>query len=227
MFTKTALSKFNSTLNEKTGGFYEIIINDSRLALPKFGDKITKVAFDPELGLTNPDATILDAGHPLVRKLIQMVKSEFFSNNGTYGRSAYYFSENCDAVNFVYNVLVRFTAGLKEKRVIEELIQIKIDNYSGNESLAADLKPTMTTTTMTQSELSEYLNEALNHESLSKLIDLKIKARRQKLIEERRELYKKILIDSKNADQPEWLDEMIYIEEAGFDLLTATIVLPK
>ncbi len=227
MFTKTALSKFNSTLNEKTGGFYEIIINDSRLTLPKFGDKITKVAFDPELGLTNPDATILDAGHPLVRKLIQLVKSEFFSNNGTYGRSAYYFSENCDAVNFVYNVLVRFTAGLKEKRVIEELIQIKIDSYSGNESLAADLKPTMTTTTMTQSELSEYLNEALNHESLSKLIDSKIKARRQKLIEERRELYKKILIDSKNADQPEWLDEMIYIEEAGFDLLTATIVLPK
>jgi hypothetical protein len=80
---------------------------------------------------------------------------------------------------------------------------------------------------MTQSELSEYLIDALKHESLGKLIDSKIKERRQNLIEERRELYKKILIDSKNADQPEWLDEMIYIEEAGFDLLTATIVLPK
>ena len=123
--------------------------------------------------------------------------------------------------------MVRFTAGLKEKRVIEELIQIKIDSYSGKESIIGDLKPTMTTTTMTQSELSEYLSDALKHESLGKLIDSKIKERRQNLIEERRELYKKILIDSKNADQPEWLDEMIYIEEAGFDLLTATIVLPK
>jgi SNF2 family DNA or RNA helicase len=227
LFTKSALNKFGSTLNEKTGGFFEIIINDNRLILPKFGDRITKVTFDPEIGLTNPDAIILDAGHPIIRKLIQLVKSEFFSNNGTYGRSSYYFSESCESVIFVYNILVRFTAGLKEKRVIEELIQIQIDSYSSKEIAISDLKPCMTTRTLSQGELSEYLKEALNHESLNNMIDNNIKKRRQKLIEERRELYKKILIDSKNANQPEWLDEMIYIEEAGFDLLTATIVLPK
>lgn len=227
MFTKTALSKFGSVLNEKTGGFYEIIINDSRLILPKFGDKIYKVAFDPELGLTNPDATILDAGHPIIRKLIQLVKSEFFSDSGIYGRSAYYFSDNCESVIFTYNFLVRYTAGLKEKRVIEELIHLKIDSYTGRESILSDLKPAMTTRVLSQNELREYLKDALQHESLQTIIDNKIKVRRQNLIEERRELYKKILIDSKNANQPEWLDEMIYIEEAGFDLLTTTIVLPK
>jgi superfamily II DNA or RNA helicase len=227
IFTKTALSKFGSILNEKIGGFYEIIINDARLLLPKYGDKITKVAFDPELGLTNPDATILDAGHPIIRKLIQLVKSEFFNNSGTYGRSAYYFSDNCESVIYIYNFLVRFTVGLKEKRVIEELIQFKVDSYIGKESVLSDLKPAMTTRVLSQNELSEYLKDALMHESLESIIDAKIKIRRQKLIEERRELYKKILIESKNSNQPEWLDEMIYIEEAGYDLLTATIVLPK
>jgi hypothetical protein len=95
------------------------------------------------------------------------------------------------------------------------------------ESILSDLKPAMTTRVLSQNELGDYLKDALQHESLQTIIDKKIKIRRQNLIEERRELYKKILIDSKNANQPEWLDEMIYIEEAGFDLLTTTIVLPK
>jgi len=46
------------------------------------------------------------------------------------------------------------------------------------------------------------------------------------LIAERQELYKKILVESKNTEQPNWLDDIIYIEEAGHDLLTITIINP-
>ncbi|MBK8699800.1 MAG: hypothetical protein IPN29_09795 [Saprospiraceae bacterium] len=54
----------------------------------------------------------------------------------------------------------------------------------------------------------------------------KIKERRFKLIEERQELYNKILIESKDAKQPAWLNDIIHIEEAGHDLLTLTIIQP-
>jgi hypothetical protein len=225
-FVKAALSRFNSALIDKGSGFYEITINDSRLILQRFGDNIKKVTFDPELALTNPDSIILDAGHPFVRKMIELVKAEFFTNKGLYGRNAYFFSDEVESVTWHYNFLVRFTVGLKEKRVIEELISIAVDSYS--EKLISNniFTPAQTTRSISQSDVTEQVNDALEFKELDKLIDQKIKERRYKLIEERQELYNKILLDSKSTKQPEWLNDIIHIEEAGHDLLTLTIIQP-
>jgi hypothetical protein len=74
--------------------------------------------------------------------------------------------------------------------------------------------------------LSEQINEGLAFKGLDKLINDKIKERRIKLIDERQELYNKILVDSKDTKQPDWLNDIIHIEEAGHDLLTLTIIQP-
>ena len=226
IFVKAALSRFNSALIDKGSGFYEIALNDARLILQRFGDNIKKITFDPELALTNPDAVILDAGHPFVRKLIEFVKAEFFTNRGLYGRNAYFFCKEVESVVYHYNFLVRFTVGLKEKRVIEELISIAVDCYLEKELPNSVFIPAQTTRSISQTDLTEQVNEALSFKSLDKLIEGRIKERRFKLIEERQELYKKILVESKNTEQPTWLDDIIYIEEAGHDLLTVTIIQP-
>jgi hypothetical protein len=127
-----------------------------------------------------------------------------------------------DGVNF----LVRFTVGLKEKRVIEELISIGVDSYSENVISNKSFIPAQTTRSVSQSDVTEQINDALEFKGLDILIDKKIKERRYKLIEERQELYNKILVDSKNTKQPEWLNDIIHIEEAGHDLLTLTIIQP-
>jgi SNF2 family DNA or RNA helicase len=226
IFVKSALARFNSALIDKGSGFYEMTINDDRLVLQRFGDTIKKVTFDPELGLTNPDAVILDAGHPFVRKLIELVKAEFFTNKGLYGRNAYFFNDEVESVHYQYNFLVRFTVGIKEKRVIEELVTLTVDSYSDKEINNSNFSPANTTRNLSQSDFTEYINEALKLASLDKIIQGKIKELRFKLINERQELYKKILIESKNSSQPTWLDDIIYIEEAGYDLLTVTIIQP-
>ncbi|SFF27460.1 helicase-related protein [Flavobacterium xueshanense] len=226
IFVKSALARFNSALIDKGSGFYEITINDDRLVLQRFGDTIKKVTFDPELGLTNPDAIILDAGHPFVRKLIELVKAEFFTNKGLYGRNAYFFSDEVESVHYNYNFLVRFTVGIKEKRVIEELVSLTVDSYSDKEISNTNFSPATTTRNLSQSDFTEYINEALQLASLDKIIQNKIEELRFKLINERQELYKKILIESKNSSQPTWLDDIIYIEKAGYDLLTVTIIQP-
>jgi superfamily II DNA or RNA helicase len=225
-FVKAALSRFNSALIDKGSGFYEITINDARLILQRFGDNIKKVTFDPELALTNPDAIILDAGHPFVRKMIELVKAEFFTNKGLYGRNAYFFCNEVEAVTWHYNFLVRFTVGLKEKRVIEELISIAVDSYSETSLTNTNFTPAQTTRSIAQADVTEQINDALSFNGLDKLIDGKIKERRIKLIEERQELYNKILVDSKDTKQPDWLNDIIHIEEAGHDLLTLTIIQP-
>lgn len=226
IFVKSALARLNSALIDKGAGFFEININDSRLILQRFGDTIKKVTFDPELALTHPDAIILDAGHPLVRKMIEFVKAEFFTNKGLYGRNAYFFSEEVDSVTWQYNFLCRFTVGLKEKRVIEELITIAVDSYSEKAIPNTNFSPAQTTRNLPQADLTEQVNEALSFNGLDKLVEEKIKERRYKLIEERQELYNKILVESKEAKQPAWLNDIIHIEEAGYDLLTLTIIQP-
>ena len=122
--------------------------------------------------------------------------------------------------------MVRFTVGLKEKRVIEELISIAVDSYSEKVLPVTQFIPAQTTRSIVQADLTEQINEALAFKGLDKLINDKIKERRIKLIEERQELYKKILVESKNTEQPSWVDDIIHIEEAGHDLLTLTIIQP-
>lgn len=225
-FVKAALSRFNSALIDKGSGFYEITINDARLILQRFGDNIQKVTFDPELALTNPDAIILDAGHPFVRKMIELVKAEFFTNKGLYGRNAYFFCNEVEAVTWHYNFLVRFTVGIKEKRVIEELISIAVNSYSEKVLPNTNFTPAQTIRSISQPDITEQINDALAFQGLDKLIDGKIIERKIKLIEERQELYNKILVDSKDTKQPDWLNDIIHIEEAGYDLLTLTIIQP-
>ena len=226
LFVSAALGNFHSALIDKGSGFYEITINDPRLIIQKYGDTIKKVTFDPELALTNPDAIILDAGHPLVRKLIELVKATFFSNKGMYGRVASIFCNDVSAVVYQYHFLVRYTVGLKEKRVIEELISVAIDSYHEKELPVSSFAPAQTTRNVSQSDLTEHINEAIAFVGLNKLIEQKIADRRFQLIEERRELYNKILVDSKNTKQPDWLKDIIYIEPAGHDLLSLTIIQP-
>jgi hypothetical protein len=155
-----------------------------------------------------------------------LVKAEFFTDKGLYGRNAYFFSSEVDTVVYLYNFLVRYTVGLKEKRVIEELITIAVDSYSEKALSNTQYTPAQTTRSLSQSDLTEQINEALNFSGLDQLIEARIKERRFKLIEERQELYKKILVESKNTEQPAWLDDIIHIEEAGHDLLTITIIQP-
>jgi SNF2 family DNA or RNA helicase len=225
-FVRSALSRFASGMTDKGGGFYEINLNDLRLQTPKFPSPLKKVTFDPELALMHPDAIILDAGHPVVRKLIEVVKADFFTTKGLYGRNAYFYSDKVDTVVYRYNYLVRFTAGLREKRVIEELVSFAVDSFSEKVLPVSELTPVKTTRQLDAADLAEQIEEALELPELDTVLAEKVKERRLKLIDERQELYKKILVESKNTDQPAWLDDIIHIEEAGHDLLTITIIQP-
>jgi superfamily II DNA or RNA helicase len=229
IFVKSTASFFGSVIHDRKDGFQDIVITDSRLELPKYGARIEKITFDPEIGLTHPDAMVLEIGHPFVRRLIEVVKNEFFGKNGIYGRNAWYFSEKAEAVTFVYNVLVRFTVGLREKRVIEELLTFGFNGFDQkelDEKTIPALLPANTTETIEDELFREYIQMALEFPNFSKILEQKIELRRIKLITERQELYKKIIKESDDTQKTSWIDDMIYIEKAGADLLTVSIVLP-
>jgi superfamily II DNA or RNA helicase len=228
-FVKATATFFKSVLVDRKDGFQDIKINDPRLELPQYGDKLSKITFDPEIGLTHPDATMLEIGHPFVRRLIEIVKSEFFGKNGIYGRNAWYYSSQVTSVCMLYNVLVRYTVGLREKRVIEEMLTFGFDGFTQKEleeAFIRKLAAANTTETLSESDFKDYMEEAINFPDFTKIVNQKIEERRLKLIAERQELYKKIIKETESTDEASWIDNEIFIDKAGADLLTITIVLP-
>lgn len=228
-FIESGLKKFNSGIQQRTDGFYNMVLNDNRLIIPKYGSKIEKVSFDPEDGLTDPDVIVIEIGHPLVRRLIDLVKAEFFINKGSYGRNAYYFSDKVDSVHFIYHALIRYIVGYKDKRVIEELVSFGIDSYSGKpmpDNLLKEIVAARTTRSVDANDLKEMLNDALKSSVYQPSLAAKAEEKKVKLIEERQELYKKIVRETESKEYANWADEMIHIQEVGADLLTVTIVYP-
>lgn len=228
-FVKSTATFFKSMLIDRKDGFQDLKINDPRLELPQYGDKLTKITFDPEIGLTHPDATVLEIGHPFVRRLIEIVKSEFFGKNGIYGRNAWYYSNQVSSVCILYNVLVRYTVGLREKRVIEEMLTFGFDGSNQielDEEFIRKLSPGNTTETLSENDFKDFMEEAINFPNFTKILVEKIEGRRLKLISERQELYKKIIKETDSTDEALWIDDEIYIDKAGADLLSITIVLP-
>lgn len=70
------------------------------------------------------------------------------------------------------------------------------------------------------------MEEAINFPDFKKIMNQKIEERRLKLIAERQELYKKIIKETESTDEASWIDNEIFIDKAGADLLTITVVLP-
>jgi superfamily II DNA or RNA helicase len=229
-FVKSALGRFNSALKKRKDDFFDIILNDVRLELPKYGKEIKKVTFDPKKGLQYPDSIVLEVGNPIVRKLIEIVKGDFFNNNGDYGRTAYFISDEVEMITFIYHILARFTIGHENKRVIEELITFGVNSFEEtlimNEQVL-QINPATTTEARTKDEVKEAVEDALSLSVWEEYRDEAVKERKRKLTRERMELFKKIIIDSASSEQPEWLDNMIHIEDAGTDLLAVTVVYPK
>jgi len=229
-FVISALKKFKCSLESIGPSFYKFVLNDPRLIVAKYGNSLEPVSFDPEVGLTHPDAIILEVGHPFVKRLINIVKAEFFEKEGAYGRTAYYYSEKVKSVVFLYNVLVRFTVGVTKKRVIEELITFGID-YLSKKQIDSEafnqIMPTQTTEQLDEKHFRELLKAGLKDNFYTSIMNKSIEDKKLKLIQERQELAHKIIRETTSDDEAKWVKELQQIDLASLDVLSITVVMPK
>jgi len=109
------------------------------------------------------------------------------------------------------------------------MLTFGFDGYSQNEleeSFIKTLVPSPTTEVLSEEDFRDLMEEAINFPDFAKIMNRKIEERRLKLIAERQELYKKIIKETDNTNEASWIDDIIFIEKAGADLLTITVVLP-
>ncbi|MEA3350501.1 MAG: helicase-related protein, partial [Chloroflexota bacterium] len=214
-FVRSGLDRFGCTMRSNDDGTWRIVISNPKLSLAGMSDTIEQSTFNPKLGLNNPEVEVLDLGHPLVRRLMDLIKVETLEadeqdETNFYGRTAVVMVPEVDEMTALYHLLIRFVAGQQSARILEDLIPVAIPLY-GPQALTAKEARRLTRAkaspgTLTDGESRQVLKEALERNDRDELLESQIEARRQALIARRQELYDDMATDAK------WLEDEVNLE---------------
>ncbi|HNT77661.1 MAG TPA: helicase-related protein, partial [Anaerolineae bacterium] len=120
-FVFSGLNRFGCGVADNGDGTVKIVLQNPALQTAALGSVIARATFDAELGLADPDVTVLDLGHPLVRRLIEVVKQHGFVGDASaqrfvvgasapfhYGRTSYKVTPDVAEVMAVFTLLARY-----------------------------------------------------------------------------------------------------------------------
>jgi hypothetical protein len=228
-FVRQALAFYHCTVQEERDKSLTLLLPEPRLQLPGIGNELRKAIFSPEMALADPELTVLDIGHPLVRRLIEVAKEDFFKAGARSGRAVAMVLSGLKEVTIHYRYLARFAGG-KTEAVLEELIDVAFPVY-GNTALTPEeigefLSATPGQRQPRQDECQPHFEEAWKSAIRDKATAAAIERRRGELVKERMELRDRLKKDAKDVDTS-WLDGAEKIKIVSQDLLTATLYLPR
>ncbi|NLE99979.1 MAG: DEAD/DEAH box helicase [Anaerolineales bacterium] len=229
-FVFSGLNRFGCTVEEQPDGAWRILISHPALQTASVGARIERAKFDAELALNDPDATLLDVGHPLVRRLIEEVKQNAFRQAEDYGRTAYLVTPDTGEVTALFHLLVRHVVNTKPTSIVEELLPVAVSVYGAGvaatgEQIAHLVRARPMGQTRTEPEVREALADALSIEGLDNLLGEAVNARRQELVAERRRMREQ-MEQAASAQPADWLAGIDDLAPGSFDLLTVTVLFP-
>ncbi|MBE9507182.1 MAG: SWF/SNF helicase family protein [Chloroflexi bacterium] len=242
-FLFSGLNRFGCSVAENADGSWRILITNPALQTASVGQVIERATFDPEWALDDPDVTLLDVGHPLVRRLVEEVKQDAFREKGNhkgcpYGRTAYVVTPDVDEVTALFHLLARYVVNTEPTSIVEELLPVAVPVYGGEWSVLDGQHTSLTgeevrrllevqssAETRTGSEVQEVLTDALGMRGLERLLNDAVEARRRELIAERCSMRQQ-MEQREGTRTAEWLQGIDDLLPGSFDLLTVTVYYP-
>jgi len=233
-FVWSGLNRYGCQVRDNEDGTWRIVIGNRDLQSASVGQVIERATFDAELGLDDPDVTVLDMGHPLVRRLIEVVKQGAFRAGGEdtrhYGRTAYLVTKDVEEVTALFHLVVRYVVGTEPASIIEELLPVALPVY-GEGVLDEDatlrlLEAQATAPMRADDEVQETLADALAIYGLDELLVAAVEARRRALAGERREMRQQMERQA-GAGMSEWLRGMDDLASGSYDVLAITLLYPS
>jgi hypothetical protein len=229
-FLFSGLNRFGCSVAENADGSWRILITNPALQTASMGEVIERATFNPEWALDDPDVTLLDVGHPLVRRLIEEVKQNAFREVEHYGRTAYVVTPDANEVTALFHLLVRYVVNTEPTSIVEELLPVAVPVYSG-EPLDAEetrqlLQVSLSSETRTEGEVRETLSDVLGIEGLECLLEDTVETRRRELVAERRSMRQQ-MEQREGAQAAEWLRGIDDLSSGSFDLLAVAVLYPE
>ncbi|MCP4535875.1 MAG: DEAD/DEAH box helicase [Chloroflexi bacterium] len=224
-------------------GSWRILINNPALQTASVGEVIERATFDPEWALDDPDVTLLDVGHPLVRRLVEVVKQNAFreglfcedrpsqDRGEHYGRTAYIVTPDVDEVTAVFHLLARYVVNTEPTSIVEELLPAAVLVYGDQPSVIRGQQVTRlleaqpSPETRIEAEVQEVLADALTIDGLDALLEGAVETRRQELVAERT-LMRQQMEQREGAQVAGWLRGIDDLLPGSSDLLTVTVLFP-
>ncbi len=224
-FVHSGLNRFNCALTHNPDGTFKISIQHPDLKLPGLPDLIKSATFDPNKGLESPGTEVLDLGHPLVRRLMDLIKQETFNlEGGSYGRSAGLLTEDVQQMTAVITLLVRFVTHTTPKQIFEDLVSLGVHIYSEDaiapHKLEALLSAQPAPGFLPPSDVGEALQDLFTRDDLHNLIEDRIQDRQREVIATRKTFRQSL------KREIAWLGESDNIEVGSWDILAVNILWP-
>lgn len=228
-FVFSGLDRFGCRVNENPDGSWRIAVSNPALQTASVGRTIERATFDAEKGIGDPDITVLDTGHPLVRRLIEEVKQGAFRDKQHYGRTAYLVTPDVSEVTALFHLLARYVVNTEPKSIVEELLPVALPVYGGasldREAVHRLLQAKPSAATLRDAEVREMLKDALGLKGLDGILAGTVEARRQELVAERRSMREQ-LVRQQGTQAAEWMRGIDDLSPGSFDVLTLTILYP-
>lgn len=184
-----------------------------------------RATFDPTVGQDDPSVDVLDLAHPVVRRLIDLVRDEGIGDMDTLqrGRVSGYAHPAASEVIAVLHVLARYVTDSTPPVLLEELIPVAFPVWSDDPSLLrgpaleAILGAERAPGSMTHLDLVEAATRALMNAESQALIEKALEVRRLELAR---------VGDQLSEAAGEWAAGMGELQLASQDLLTISIAEP-
>ncbi|MEW5956541.1 MAG: helicase-related protein [Chloroflexota bacterium] len=228
-FVLSGLNRFGCRVVEQANSLFYITITHPALQVASVGTVLEKATFDAEAALDDPALTPLDLGHPLVRRLLELVKQEAFTGSEHYGRTAYVVTPDVTEPVALFHLLARYVVNTTPTAIVEELVTVAVPVYAAA-ALAAGkarqlLQPRLSAQARTELEVQEALDDTLGGDQLPAPFSLAVEARRQELVAERQAMLAR-LQTRPGAREAEWLQGLADLSPGTFHVLTVTILFP-
>ena len=234
-FVEAGLRRYGCSVVEHGDGTFRIEINNPRLQVAGIPRLLESAVLNPNLRQNHPEATVLDVGHPLVRRLNAVIREDALRTATEGARTAAYVAAGQSGTTLIGHGLLRAVARTTPPTLLEEVI------IWGIRSGLVDGQPSLTLLNPEEAqEASERAptGKPVERESaLRRLQDLQSnpaweQARNQAIQDAGNSLkaYRtKIEADlaTAGASAQEWLQGFDNIEIVGFDLYCLTLLLPE
>jgi len=228
-FVLNGFKQFGCSIVENGDVFETIRIELSeQLKVTGHDDVIEKATFDPKIAIENPDIKHLNVGHPIVKRLFELVKIDFFDpQKENYGRTAVITTSDVSKVTGLYYFLVRFSVGTDPVSIIEEIVPIACNLIDKKPLSNEEMKQLMSAKpAISKRPIKDYKNHldiALNEELYKEPFEKTIADHMELIREDRQELKEKL---SQDSEDQQWLEGIDEIELASSDLIAIRLYEP-
>ncbi len=229
-FVEHGLGQYGCTITENhdRNKTLRIVLSD-QLVVPGFSQVIEKATFDERIALQEPGIEQLNTVHPVVRRLIELIKRDVFSpDTQYYGRTCVVATPDVSHVTAFYHFLVRYTVGGRRPSVVEEIVPVACDLVTGiypdeKDTVSLDRVQKVPLPPSREASVRSHFIRALAEETWSPVFAQRIEFRRKELVAERTKLRTQIAVIYPGA---EWVEGLAEVSVASHDLISLRLLEP-